>query len=207
MKALSLWPTWGELVAAQVKWIETRSWSTSYRGPLAIANTKTITPADIATSALPAIHDALWPHLGFTVRPMPGTMRKRYRLGAVVATCELVDVIPMVGSLDQGHDALAVSEDGQHIWHRTPGLSFNLDSQIPYGDFVPGRFAWLLKDVKPTTERCPRCWGTGDHEQFDPITDEVIDADLRMPCTRCAGEGVCDPIPAKGRQQLWEWAA
>ena len=36
MKALSLWQPWASLVALRVKTIETRSWSTSYRGPLAI---------------------------------------------------------------------------------------------------------------------------------------------------------------------------
>ncbi len=36
MKALSLWQPWASLIALGVKTIETRSWATNYRGPLAI---------------------------------------------------------------------------------------------------------------------------------------------------------------------------
>ena len=36
MKALTLWQPWATLVAMEVKRIETRCWSTKYRGPLAI---------------------------------------------------------------------------------------------------------------------------------------------------------------------------
>jgi hypothetical protein len=36
MKALSLWPHWAYLVAAGGKLIETRSWATKHRGPLAV---------------------------------------------------------------------------------------------------------------------------------------------------------------------------
>lgn len=40
MKALTLWQPWASLVALGVKTIETRSWSTSHRGPLAIHASK-----------------------------------------------------------------------------------------------------------------------------------------------------------------------
>lgn len=36
MKALTLHQPWASLIAAGVKTIETRSWSTRYRGPLAV---------------------------------------------------------------------------------------------------------------------------------------------------------------------------
>src|SRR5258708_5270609 len=36
VKALTLWQPWASLIAVGAKTIETRSWSTSYRGPLAI---------------------------------------------------------------------------------------------------------------------------------------------------------------------------
>ena len=35
MKAISLWQPWASAVALGSKRVETRSWSTSYRGPLA----------------------------------------------------------------------------------------------------------------------------------------------------------------------------
>lgn len=36
MKALSIWEPWASLIACGTKRIETRSWSTEYRGPLLI---------------------------------------------------------------------------------------------------------------------------------------------------------------------------
>lgn len=36
MKCLSVKEPWAELIASGVKWIENRTWKTSYRGPLAI---------------------------------------------------------------------------------------------------------------------------------------------------------------------------
>jgi len=36
IKALTLWPPWGQFMAKGLKKIETRSWYTAYRGPLAI---------------------------------------------------------------------------------------------------------------------------------------------------------------------------
>ena len=48
MKAISLWQPWATLMALDLKKIETRSWPTSYRGPLAIASTKSIPVSDRA---------------------------------------------------------------------------------------------------------------------------------------------------------------
>ncbi len=36
MKAITLWQPWASLIAIGAKKIETRSWATKYRGPLAI---------------------------------------------------------------------------------------------------------------------------------------------------------------------------
>lgn len=47
MKAITLMQPWATLVAIGAKRLETRSWSTNYRGPLAIhagANTRFIDP-------------------------------------------------------------------------------------------------------------------------------------------------------------------
>ncbi len=31
----------------------------------------------------------------------------------------------------------------------------SLDDQLPYGDFTPGRFAWMLRDPEPLAEPIP----------------------------------------------------
>lgn len=44
MKALSLWQPWATLIAIGAKRYETRSWATTYRGPLVICASKAWTP-------------------------------------------------------------------------------------------------------------------------------------------------------------------
>jgi len=73
MKAITLWQPWATLVALGYKEIETRSWPTSYRGPLAIHAAKRVSYHDMFL-----FEDLL---KGVTLP-----------LGRVVATCELVDV-------------------------------------------------------------------------------------------------------------------
>jgi hypothetical protein len=56
IKALSLWQPWASLMAAGVKLHETRHWSTSYRGPIAIHAAKRIdvagAPDELCIAAL-----------------------------------------------------------------------------------------------------------------------------------------------------------
>lgn len=49
MKAISLWQPWASLIAMGLKKYETRSWSTSYRGPLLICSAQktSVEQADI----------------------------------------------------------------------------------------------------------------------------------------------------------------
>jgi hypothetical protein len=76
MKALTLWQTWATLVSIGAKTIETRSWGTSYRGPLAIHAAK----QDISYHEMLLFADLL--------------KGVRLPLGRVVAICELYDVLP-----------------------------------------------------------------------------------------------------------------
>lgn len=46
MKALTLYPVWAMLIALEKKRLETRSWQTSFRGPLAITSSARITEDD-----------------------------------------------------------------------------------------------------------------------------------------------------------------
>lgn len=214
MKAITLWQPWASLIAVGAKTIETRGRQTHYRGPLAIhAATRrpglmhlpplerrrraeeppptwlvvdTITdPAYTGPrpqgSRVPKRAQAptlFFPSTGPHGRPhVPGTHAIEQGtavylpLGAVVATCELVDVVPtdtMEGFARIGdHDC-----DDPSCWldeHEPPcdygGRRWDLAENRPLGDFTPGRFAWLLADVEPV----------------DP------------------------PVPASGRQWLWEW--
>lgn len=74
MKALTLWQPWATLIAIGAKSIETRSWGTSYRGPLAIHA---------------ANRDLAYHEMILFENLLKGVIMP---LSRVVAICELVDV-------------------------------------------------------------------------------------------------------------------
>lgn len=187
MKALTLHQPAASLVAVGVKTIETRSWSTRYRGPLAIhAAARPLRerlvigdyeawPPDARNRPHPNHpdgrparlywNDGPWLSIG-SWTPLP--------LGAVVATCTLTDVVPIVQGIQDGDPSRPF------LFTRVPDSKLvKLDCTVPisrgwqdlehqrtYGDFTPGRWAWLLSDIAPLAE----------------------------------------PAPARGRQGLWEWS-
>lgn len=174
MRALTIRQPWATLIATGAKTIETRSWSTKYRGPLAI-HAGAHRPATFwhhrADDDIPAAIDlvSMSPFWEWTENVDDYTAGCAYRwigpLGAVVAVAELVDVVPMI------EDPLA-DPDGPFVWvdpdfvqiHDGPDDLAPRYSELErhLGDFAEGRWAWLLENVQPI-----------------------------------------DPIPAKGRQGLW----
>lgn len=122
MKALTLTQPWAALLAIGEKRFETRSWGTSYRGPLAIH----------AAKGLPA-----WAREVFYEGPFREVLHRHYgpgyldrleaQRGCVIATCRLGDVVRMNQRL---------------IEQQTP-------QELEFGDWSPGRFAWSIDDVRP----------------------------------------------------------
>lgn len=159
MKALTLWQPWASLVALGVKRIETRSWSTDYRGPLAIhAGTKR--PSTDGSVG------GWWPHqdpdLGWHAYHMGADRQILLPLGAIVATARLVDVVPITsrnaGEPDPGNGAYVIPYADGVLGLVPPwrGVAdFSITDQRPYGDFAPGRFAWLLEGVEPVDPPIP----------------------------------------------------
>lgn len=139
MKALTLTQPWASLVAFGYKHIETRSWKTNYRGPLAIHAAKgfPLNAKDLCVSYM--VRHALGPHFGGT---NCGTLAEQMPLGAVVATCELVDCLPTVsvGCL------AGVFEDYP-----------DLDTEVEraFGNYESNRFGWVLENVKRTIAPVP----------------------------------------------------
>lgn len=139
MKALTLHQPWASLVALRVKTIETRSWSTNYRGPLAIHAGKrrfslSSPIADYIRDEIPRdTYDLLSERLVSHVHGgeqhfhhADCEMCDNYPLGQIVATCELSDVVATY-----------------------PHMAVEWPDQIHYGDFSPGRFAWILRRIEP----------------------------------------------------------
>jgi hypothetical protein len=121
MKALSLWQPWATAIACGAKKIETRSWSTNYRGPIAIHAAKTWNDqCALAYGTLVDREDF------YQLLPKDDDGRlHELPLGAIVAYAELVDVtgvINLIGKL-------------------TP-----LEQSL--GNYSEGRYGWILEDVK-----------------------------------------------------------
>lgn len=125
MKALTLTQPWASLMSFGDKTIETRSWRTDYRGPVAIHAAKTI-PAwarDWANGS-PAVRTMLNRRGVYQLSELPA--------GAVIATAVLTG---------------CVSTD--RLVREPPGKDRIL------GDYSPGRFAWYFTDVVRLPEPIP----------------------------------------------------
>jgi hypothetical protein len=85
MKAITLTQPWATLVAIGAKQTETRSWSTHYRGPLAIHAGKGWTP-DFVRTAMTEPYRRVLAEAGYELFSL-------LPRGAIVATCTLTDCI------------------------------------------------------------------------------------------------------------------
>lgn len=68
-------------------------------------------------------------------------------LGSVIATCHLVDCVPIDFSCSYGYagEAYAELRSGTRIE----------GNELAFGDYTPGRFAWILDDVRALPEPVP----------------------------------------------------
>lgn len=132
MKVLSLIQPWATLVAIGAKCIETRAWSTPYRGPIAIHASKWQDANGRVVNAQVAEYLALCHGEPFRTALTQGGIERVRQLpsGAVVAIARLVDVVPT--------DVVIVD-----------------DYERELGNYRPGRFAWRLADVRPLSTPLP----------------------------------------------------
>lgn len=136
MKAITLTQPWATLVAVGAKRYETRSWPTSYRGPLAIHAAKGLNPIGGEVGLRAFVQSSpFWRALSGGKPLTPANLEAvaaGLPRGAVVATCELGNV------------------------HRTEELFLTAEAlargEEQFGDWSPGRFAWWLKDVEALPE-------------------------------------------------------
>lgn len=133
MRGLSLTQPWAQLMALGVKQVETRSWTTSYRGLIAIHAAKAFPrdARDLAEGAYAVRAVLERGGMQFSTSPPAHWYHApRYRyvtglpLGAIVAVAHLVNVCP----------AREVRE--------TLG-----EQELAFGDYDDDRFAWRLSGV------------------------------------------------------------
>ncbi len=156
VRLLSLWQPWATLVAIGAKTIETRSWQTPYRGKIAI-HASLNTPAE--QRAL-CYSDPFFKPLYHHVRPQfeAGASQQGnaiYRMlpkGCIVATCDLIDCWQVSGTPKPyygpylGYDA----HGGNKVWTVPPP-----EPELNFGNYAPGRWAWILDNIKPLAEPLP----------------------------------------------------
>lgn len=156
MKAITLHQPWAELVADGAKQIETRSWNTWYRGPLAIHASKdrrVFKMMDMRKKS------PIWCHFADKIS---GNFSDYFTYGAIVAVCNLVHVqmVPL------GKDIVLNNEHGDRIY-----IPPNLYERY-YGDYTPGHYAWILEDVQRLDEPIP---ARGMRRLWD------VDPELKLP--------------------------
>ena len=118
MKTLSLLQPWATLVVMGVKRIETRSWSTAYRGPLLIHASKGRAGEIFA-------HEPPFKKYTPDFKQLP--------FGYIIGKVILTDVIKI------GTGAL---------FHTSDEMMNKLTmEEKAFGDYTPGRFAWIMQEL------------------------------------------------------------
>lgn len=152
MKAITIWQPWATLLPLGVKLYETRSWATSYRGPIAI---------HAAALKLPQVLKKCFPDedgkrmfLDTIAKELKGVYASReivdflnsFPTGSVVATARLVGC-HRISAL---HFTRPTLPGGKRFIRRECGETFIPSGmELALGDWTPGRYAWEFADMKP----------------------------------------------------------
>ncbi|MBU2701121.1 hypothetical protein Ga0466249_002232 [Sporomusaceae bacterium BoRhaA] len=143
MKAITILQPWASLIACGEKKIETRSWATKYRGPIAIHAGKSWTTDRRELTYRDPFHSALWPKMTKEEIMLNGYGRTQLLpVGAVIAVADLVDCLKVIGNVslkigDQ-KQVVAVLENQMRV----------TGNEYEFGDFSVGRYAWILSGVR-----------------------------------------------------------
>lgn len=132
MKVVTFIQPWATLIALGEKKIETRSWKTSYRGSLLIHAGKKVNKEACEEYW---IKGTLQLH-GHTANNLP--------TGLIIAKCNLIDCI----EIDLGTDPRnrrAYLKNGERVQ----------GNEYSFGDYSPGRYAWILEEVEMLKEPIP----------------------------------------------------
>lgn len=149
MKALTLTQPWAAMVAIGAKRIETRSWSTKYRGPLLIHAAAGLGPVggwkglrDLTASQ--PFKDALEDGVA---RGLVPAYDDDLPFGAIVAQANLIRIVETDDLRIDGRTSV-ITGLGIETWYLS-------DQERAFGDYTPGRFAWLLADARPLATPIP----------------------------------------------------
>jgi len=146
LRAISLYQPWASLVAVGAKSIETRSWSTPYRGQLAIHASKTFSLEDrqlvykqpFAAALVRGLLGKLPADAYLSWRQLP--------TGALVAVANLHRV-GRIGRRRRDDEDDAVTIQGRDL----PVTG----DELEFGNYAEGRYGWVLTNVQRLKEPIP----------------------------------------------------
>lgn len=130
MKAITILEPWASLIACGAKKIETRSWKTKYRGKIVIHAAKAIQDKLMDMAAAEPFKSALAKNTGCMKDNKTGLL---FNPGHVIAIADLVDCVEINES---------------HIHYLVLGLENGKSNEYVFGDFIVGRYAWILENVQ-----------------------------------------------------------
>lgn len=172
MRILTLTQPYATLIAQCAKRIETRSWSTEYRGPLAIHAGQGLGPVGGHEGLVQLLRQSpffeafteIFRHTGFI--PDYEEIARALPRGAIVAVGDLVHIV----ATDQ------VMRDGYVQWDTPDGRHYEFEmnpQEYAFGDYAPGRYAWFLADVQRIDPPLPARGGLGLRTVSPEIEREV----------------------------------
>ena len=166
MKAISLWQPWASLIACGAKPYETRSWAPPREligHVIAIHAAKKI-DRDAAEFAEELVYGQfgkdgfkLADRLAASFKDAPDELMGRFGqacmpVGCVVCTARL-EAAFQIGEAADNSAVLAAKVTKSMVSRPFPDcFTVRLDD---FGDYAPGRWAWLLRDVKPLNPPAP----------------------------------------------------
>lgn len=160
MKAISLWQPWASLIACGAKPFETRHWAPPREligQPIAIHAAKKIDKqaAQLAQDLMYGQHKDggfdLADKLGATMSKTPDRLMGRFGQALMPIGC-VVAIVRLDGAFQLGERAEGTAVPAAGVVRRL------ISRQMPdcftvryddFGDYTPGRWAWLLREVKP----------------------------------------------------------
>lgn len=129
MRALTLTQPWATLIVIGAKRVETRSWGISYRGDLVIHAGSVYGPLQRAMAWREPFYRYLAPFLRSGDLPT----------GQIIGVARLVDTVPIRGV--------------PHL--ELPGVPKPDEDEYAFGDYRPGRWAWLMIEGRPLAAPIP----------------------------------------------------
>lgn len=160
MKCLSLWQPWASAIAIGSKRIETRCWATSYRGPLLIHAAKRCRVGELRELE----QHCCWRGAMLPLVALNDHFKDWLPFGAIVAIAELIDCAP---THDFSSFDLVLPRHAAGI-QRTRCFDW---CEANMGDFSPGRFGWVLGNVRRIEPVIPY---RGFQQLFD-VPESVIE--------------------------------